>query len=124
MAGSTNTDGTETYDSDSDDLTEPALGDEEIILCDILVYESVAGLGLGSAALTHLCRCADDIGARIRGALFPKSAYLDDKETRIPRLAGWYARHGFTFEEDNDLPPAQWEIRKQIIRAPWRSDRS
>ena len=109
------------YDSpDSDDLTDPALGDEAIILSDICVNEWVVGLGLGSAALTHLCRCADDIGATITGELFPGRGYLDDRETRIPRLARWYARHLFTLEDDTGLPPDQWQMHKQIVRPPRR----
>lgn len=87
----------------------------KIGLSDIVVPPWIAGLGLGSAALSHLCRCADDVGATITGVLYPGSAYKNDQETRIPRLARWYARHGFAV---GDLPAVQWQIGSSMTRAP------
>jgi hypothetical protein len=50
--------------------------------------------GLGSAALTHLCRTADHYGLSIFGKIMPG----DRTEESAARLAGWYGRHGFDIE--------------------------
>lgn len=88
--------------------------DVSIKLHDIVVPGWLAGRGLGTAALIHLCRYADHLGASITGQLNPGPGYRD-LETRLPRLAKWYARHGFAF---GDRPATEWQVGFWISRNP------
>lgn len=71
---------------------------EELKLHDIIVESGDADLrhrrpvGLGTAALAHLCRSADWYGLAISGKIVPPG----HAEETSARLARWYARHGFT----------------------------
>lgn len=95
-------------------LSESDTDGASITLHDIVVPDSLAGMGLGTAALQELCRYADQVGAQIVGTMFPGPGY-EDLETRIPRLAAWYARHGFTA---GSRPPEAWTAKTHIKRAP------
>lgn len=64
-----------------------------LYLHDIGVDEKYANLGLGSAALEHLCRTADHLGISITGQIVPRDR---DSEPDSARLANWYRRYGFT----------------------------
>ncbi|GAB7192781.1 hypothetical protein NUM3379_34900 [Kineococcus sp. NUM-3379] len=86
----------------------------QITLHDIVVPGNLTSLGLGTAVLVHLCRFADAVDAEIVGQMYPGPGF-DDYETRIPRLARWYARHGF---RAGDAPPHTWQGGEEITREP------
>lgn len=88
-----------------------------IELNDIVVRpRALRGSGLGTAALVELCRFADHHQYPIQGMLEPGPG-AEEVDEVIPRLAGWYARHGFT-QEGRD--PARWQRRGKIRREPAR----
>lgn len=84
-----------------------------IRLHDIVVNSR--GHGLGTAVLEHLCAFADVHGCTIFGELEPGPG---KPESDVLRLAGWYARHGFT---QGDKAPDQWCRQVHISRAPQQS---
>lgn len=81
----------------------------QIVLHDIVVHEQ--GRGLGSALLQHLCTYADATGCEIVGVLEPGPGKPSEDAAR---LAGWYARYGFT---QGDQAPEAW------VRGTWMSRR-
>lgn len=85
-----------------------------IRLSDVIVTNGLNGLGLGTAALQELCRYADATGSTIHGQMMPGPGFKD-YETRIPRLANWYYRHGF---ESSSGLPERWSNGAIIVREP------
>lgn len=87
---------------------------QRIKLHDIITHDALAGLGLGSAALQELCRYADAVGLEIVGEMWPGPGF-DDRETRLPRLAAWYTRHGFQVGSIGHAP--KWRAAS-LVREP------
>lgn len=86
-----------------------------IELEDIVVARWLRGKGLGTAALSELCRYADIHGLPIRGILEPGP---DEPSETVATVARWYARMDFT---QGDREPHQWRRGHTIRRSPRRS---
>lgn len=66
-------------------------------------------VGLGTAALEHLCRSADRYGLAISGNIMPR----DKTEENSERLARWYARHGFAITQTSPAVYMWAKIRRE-----------
>lgn len=66
-------------------------------------------VGLGTAALEHLCRSADRYGLAISGNIMPR----DKTEENSVRLARWYARHGFAIKQTSPAVYMWAKIRRE-----------
>lgn len=86
----------------------------KIRLNDIHVIDRYRSQGLGTAALEHLCRCADHYRLRIIGDIMPQ----DRTEESAAKLARWYRRHGFDVTQTS---PGEW-LWAKINRAPKPGD--
>ena len=81
-----------------------------ITLGNIVVHGK--GRGLGTALLIQLCRYADVTGSSIVGELAPGPWV---PAARLPAIARWYARHGFT---SGLRSPEEWLLGSRICRPP------
>ncbi len=85
-----------------------------VMLHHLVVSREHSGHGLGTAALVHLCRYADQQGVPITGELNPGPGHADDPE-RLRRTANWYARHGFSAGHRD---PDKWPLGCYMRREP------
>lgn len=90
--------------------------DQEIWLSRIATLPE-EGADLGTAALVELCRFADHHGLPITCEVVPDLNLGEEEgERRMPRLAGWYSRHGFVTQ--GGKLPEQWGRGEQVTRPP------
>lgn len=99
-------------DLQGEDMPYSHPGGPKIRLHDIVVANGLQGKGLGTAALTEMCRYADLHGLPIEGMLEPGAGASDET---LAGVAKWYARMGFT---QGDREPRQWRRGGIIHRAP------
>lgn len=93
-------------------LSVSFINTDQIKLHDIHVLDEHRSQGLGTAALHHLCRCADHYQLRITGEIMPK----DRTEESAARLATWYRHHEFNVTQTT---PGQW-LSARLDRQPER----
>lgn len=75
----------------------------------LTVDREVRGRGVGQAALSALCGCADEHGWTVR------LAATDNLGSDVRRLVRWYARHGFV--PDRAGTP-MWPDHVPMVRIP------
>lgn len=88
----------------------------KIRLHDIVVARELRGKGLGTAALSELCKYADLHDLPIEGMLEPGPR---EPEEAVAAVSKWYARLGFT---QGELEPREWRRGGTIHRTPRPSE--